>query len=286
MLALLAVALVASRAAPWPTAQEPVPAREAAAPAPRQFPRLTPTDKARVDLNLYTLRAGKTEAARAAARAVLVSCGAGAVPPSLAAFDRFPGERVGELRAVLDRILAEGDLDLALAECGPKAPPAARAYVARRVADSQREDAAVLLRPLLSDRDAAAAYEAGRGLLARGDPAGLPPVLGAVRLLWKQDEARLRGDFASFPRGPVSAAAAELVRASAAEDRLAAVRLFGLVGAPQHARVLKAVLDDPDQQLKLNAINACRAVVDGAPPLERPSVHQIIEEAEAWKGRL
>jgi len=96
----------------------------------------------------------------------------------------------------------------------------------------------------------------------------------------------VRDSFRGLPRGPLSGAVLPLLRRPDRAERLAAIRLFGLVGFRDHARVLKPLLDDPDRLVKLAAINACRAIIDGEPPLERPSVFRDIELAREWKERL
>ncbi|TAH34540.1 MAG: hypothetical protein EYC70_16530 [Planctomycetota bacterium] len=258
-------------------------------PAPearRAFPRLKPPEQERLEQALFQMRSAKTAEARAEARAAVVAAGAGGVPASLRAFAKFEAERAGELRGVLDKTLAEADLDLALAESGPKAAPAARHYVVRRIADSRRDDALKHLAPLLQDADAETAFQAARGLALRDDTACVPVLHSAVRARWKDEEALLRAELAQVPRGALSAPVSGLVGVGAREDRLAGIRLFALVGVREHARVLRAALDDTDQQILLNAVNACRAVVDGEPPLERPSSPQLIEQVQLWKSKL
>lgn len=253
-------------------------------PAPRTFPPLKTVEREKLDKALFQMRSAKTAKARGEARAAVA--GAAAVPACLQAFAKFDAERLADLRGVLDQVLVAADLDLALAEAGPTAAPAARYYVARRLADSPREDGAELLHPLLADADPELAYQAARGLALRGDARAVAVLHAAVRDRWKEGEKALREDLAAVPRGPLSAAASATVQNGDRDQRLAGIRLFSLIGTKEHARVLRPALDDPDQQILLNAINACRAVVDGAPPLERPSSPQIIEQVQLWKGKL
>jgi hypothetical protein len=45
-------------------------------------------------------------------------------------------------------------------------------------------------------------------------------------------------------------------------------------------------LDDDDNQVRVAAINACRGIVDGAPPEEQLPVFEAIESAKKWKERV
>jgi len=49
---------------------------------------------------------------------------------------------------------------------------------------------------------------------------------------------------------------------------------------------IRKYLDDDDNQIRVAAINACRGIVDGDPPLEQLPVFEAIETAKKWKDRL
>ncbi|MFQ5747832.1 MAG: hypothetical protein ACE5H3_00045 [Planctomycetota bacterium] len=257
--------------------------------APRRFPRLSPTLKKKAGEALVSLWRAKKADDVARARDTLIQAGPAVVPLCLGYFPHLAeknAERVPELRAVLDKILAEKDLDLAWKAAGKKTGLLAKLYLARRTAESGRKDAARLLEPLLKETEPGLVYEAARGLAWRGSRPALVPLRDYLRGHWTRDHDRIRRDFEGFPRGPLSGPALPLLRAKDPQDREAGLHLFELVGIRAHARSLEQALLDTDNQIRLAGINACRVVVDGKPPDDTLSVFQIISKAEAWIQRL
>ena len=264
--------------------QEPKP--EKASSKKRSFPRLTSPDKRKVSESLTSLRKAKTEEDLAAARAMLAEVGSGAVPQCIKGFGKTEEERLPELVAVMDVILADEDLDLAWKEVDKRTAVAARSYLTRRVAQSEREDAHERLAALLEDPDAEVSYQAARGLAWRADAAALPILHGAVQKRWTKEKSLLRSDFAGVERGPLSSGVVSLMSVGSAKEKAAAVHLFELFGVKEQARSLKPHLDETNPQIRLAAINACRVVIDGDAPVEKAAITQIVEMAEQWKQRL
>jgi len=276
-----------------PAFQEPVSAQgkkeKKTKPAPRRFPRLTSALKKKAGEALVSLWRAKKEDDVAAARATLIQAGPAVVPLCLGSFSRLAeknAERLPELRTVLDKILAEKDLDLAWKAVGKKTGIDAKLYLARRTADSKRKDAAGLLEPLLKNENADLVYEAARGLAWRGSRPALVPLRDYIRAHWTREKNRIRKDFEGFPRGPLSGPTLDLTRAEDPRSREAGLHLFEMVGFRAHAHGLEDALQDTDNQIRLAGINACRVVVDGKPPDDTLSVFQIISKAEAWIQRL
>ncbi len=256
--------------------------------AKRAFPKLKKADQKKVAGWLLELRKGKKKETVLAAREALLAQGAGVVPACLAYWPKLDEERLPHLLAVLDGVLAEAELDLAWKEVGKKTPAAARVYLVRRIADSERKDAAALLRERLAEAetDSREAYEAARGLAWRRDESGVDAILAATSVDWADHRDRLRQDFAGLERGPLSVAASQRFRlAEGRPARLAALRLFELVGGPTQLAAMKPALRDPDNMIKLAAVNACRAI-HGEEPVDKASVMQIIELSRSWESKL
>ncbi len=277
-------------AAPPPAApalQDPAPAPAENPPEP--FPALRGRDKESAEKALLTLRRGKTPKQRQEAARTLAAIGRGAVPLILKGAFRFDEERMPELLAALDGCLAEADLGLAWKEhegLGKKRVPALRRHLVRRIADSGCKDAVQRLLLLLEDEDPGVAWEAARGLAWRGRREALPVLHRGILERWSREHERIRADFAGLPRGPLSAAASSLLSRGSRDEQVAAVHLFELLGVAEHAGLLRRALQNSDYNLRLAAINACRVVVDGDPPLERPSVFEQVEMARTWEERL
>ncbi|MBC8329410.1 MAG: hypothetical protein ISR76_04255 [Planctomycetes bacterium] len=254
----------------------------------RAFPKLQGPDKRKAEGWLLDLRSSKKDETADAARDGLSALGAAVVPAAIQYWTKMGEERLPYLVAVLDAALADLDLDLAWKEVDKKTAPEARVYLVRRVADSQRKDALELLAARLKDAEEGSreAYEAARGLAWRKDDRGLAGLLAATGEDWGEHRDRLRKDFAKIERGPLSVQTAGLVRqAKSREDRLAALHLFELVGGKTQLGAMKPVLRDPDNIIKLAAINACRAV-HGEEPVDNASVMQIIDLGRSWEARI
>jgi len=262
-------------------AQEPPP------PPKKEFARLTGVQQKTVLEDLVVFRKAEKPELREQARARLLALGEGIVPQVLDTAPQYlESGRLPDLLGLLTAALADADLHLAWGLLKKKTPEGLRAYLTRRIADSAREDAPALLKPLLKDAQAAVAYEAARGLLRRADREGLPLVSAALRSRWTLDAARLRADFAGLERGPLADVSLDSLASSKPQERLLGLRLYELFGVKEHAKLLLPALSESDTTLRLAAIDACRVVIGGEPPLEKPSMTQIIEHAEAWKKKL
>ena len=270
--------------------QEPPPKEqeEEIKPPPKQaFAKLSGSQRKQARGALAALRGGRTVEARAEGYATLQELGEGVVPLLLGDWAALvEAERLAELQTLLDALLAADALHLAWQEVASAAPGAARAYVVRRWRDSDRKDLLEFLGARLADADPEVAYAAAVGLLRRGDTRGWQPVVDYVTEHWVARAAAIRADFAGLERGPLTGRAAAALDARKRTDRLAGLHLFELFGVPEQAALLMPALSESDTTLRLAAIDAARAVVDGAAPLERPSMTEIIERAEAWKKRI
>lgn len=88
-------------------------------------------------------------------------------------------------------------------------------------------------------------------------------------------------------RGP-EAAKIVIAKLKDADQRqkVAVLRLLAGCGDKSALPAVKPFLDDDDNQLRVSAINACRGIVEGAPPLEQLPVFEAIETAKKWKEKI
>jgi HEAT repeat protein len=70
------------------------------------------------------------------------------------------------------------------------------------------------------------------------------------------------------------------------KQKVAVLRLLAGCGDKSALPAVKPFLDDDDNQLRVSAINACRGIVEGAPPLEQLPVFEAIETAKKWKEKV
>jgi len=277
MIATFLLLLVPAPAA----AQEPPP------PPKKEFARLNSVELKEVQEDLVALRRAEKPEAQDEVRARLAGRGEAIVPAVLdAAAQYVEAGRFRDVEMLLTGALTDADLHLAWKLLKKKSPEPLRAHLTRRYADSAREDAVPFLTPLLKDEMPPVAYEAARGLLRRNDRAGLPLVLEAMRTRWTKEAAVLRADFAGLERGPLADVPREHLNSTKLPERLLGLRLFELFGVKEQAKLLLPMLSESDTNLRLAAIDACRVVIGGEAPLEKPSMTQIIEHAEIWKKKL
>jgi len=273
-------------------AQEPEtpaakPAAEPKKPEKKKFARLSSPNK---DIALSGLRAiekGEKQEDIDAGLKLLVGLGEAVIPLCLDSVTRMEKvSRLDPLWAALDGLLVDDDLKLAWTSLSKKAPDAARMYLLRRYSDSTRKDAADFLRPMMASESPTVAYEAARGLVLRGDQDALGSVEKQIQSRWLKEAATFRLDFAKANRQALSPALGPWLSRTRLKEKLAGLRMFELFGVPEHIRLVAPFLSESDTSLRLAAINACRVVVAKEVPLDRPSMTEIIERAEAWKAKL
>ncbi len=262
---------------------------------PRAFPKLKGSVRRKAEAALLTLRRGKTEEDLEKALASLTGIGAGVAPLVLSGWRRFEPDPDAEeeekdrrplLEAVLERVLAEADLQLAWDEVDKRTPESALVFLLRRWADSEREDAEEFLLERLKKSAGRATYEAARGLARRGLEESVPTLHAWFLENWAESKSSLRADFQGVERGPLSAVCLVLVNLEGRTARLAGLRMFELLGSKEHAPALRAHLKNADASIKVATIDGLRVILDGDPPLDKASVLALVEETRKWQARL
>ncbi|HIK60585.1 MAG TPA: hypothetical protein EYF98_07825 [Planctomycetes bacterium] len=129
-------------------------------------------------------------------------------------------------------------------------------------------------------------YAAGLCLLSIEDPQGLEPVVSATISHWKERAAQIRGVLNGLRSAALDKALLGHLKATDRKQQSAALRLIAAGGTPATLSAVAPFLDSGDPTLRIDAINACRVLVAGEPPLDRIPVFEAIELAKAWKARL
>lgn len=233
----------------------------------------------------------------------VLAFGPGAAPGLLAALGKEKNEDAADrFREALDSITAPAHTRLLAAEFDAKRVPT-RLYVMRRVAElgdpGLREDAEARwseLQEMKADpkrkKKVTEELELHVAVLAlsTGSPDSLPACLAlAGDKAYKRWEPSL--DAAAANAGAAGAEvgdllAEELSSQSGMRERLAALRLLTWAGHEAHAKAIAPALDARENNVKIEAINALRRIVDGEEPIARLSAFAAIEEAGKWKKRI
>lgn len=280
-------------------AQEPDDGRTQKYPQEKQkkaFDRLTSPDKKKLQAAIRKMEKGDPEEGEIAAGiAQAKEIGEAAIPMLLASVSRLEKvERVDHLWACLDTLLHDGHLQLAWDLRKKKNPVTLDVYLLRRYADASRKDSRMFLEEQLAllekekdkARKNALHYEIARGLAFRGQADQLDAIDAVIQADWLTRAQELRADFAGINRKPLAERAAEYLQRRPRKEKIAALHLFELFGEKEQAKQLLHFLSESDTSIRLAAIDACRVVVDGEAPLNKPSMTEIIERAESWKSRL
>lgn len=254
-------------------------------------------DAALAKREVARLRKARTEEMGAQAHAALVELGAGCAPLLMTVVEKEKGSEararaVAVLELVTDarhtRLIAEGFTSRSaslrswsLARTAAFPDPELQAAAESALAAARKRKAKKGEEEELDAERRAAALAA----TASGSLDGLPELTELARDDWGDWGSAVRTALEGA-RGPEASAA---VVATLAGERRATVAGLRLLAGCGDASALAAVgqhLDSSDNSIRIEAINACRGIVDGDPPLARLSAFEAIEVAKKWKGRL
>ncbi|MDA0668015.1 MAG: hypothetical protein O3A50_09600 [Planctomycetota bacterium] len=274
-----------------PALQEPAPEtdsqEEKLKPKKEKFARLTSPNKKVAQKALRLIEKGEKEEEVAEGVAQLLELGEAVIPLSFDAVKRMDGTKgLDSLWTVLDTILVEDDLELAWNSLQTKHVDALRIYLVRRWAESSLKESKKFLTESMTHENPELAYQAARGLALRGVASAVPAIEAQVAEKWLKESVRIRADFAGVKRGPLVSEITPLLQRKHFKEKLTAIRMFELFGVEEQAKLLAPFLSESDTTLRLAAINACRVIISKEEPLDRPSMTEIIERAEAWKAKL
>lgn len=147
---------------------------------------------------------------------------------------------------------------------------------ARKLRERNDEEKALRKREL----DAASLCCASAGSLA-----GFDEVAALTIDAWGKRGAEIRAALLGL-RGTEAATRAILMLAGDRPSVVTGLRILAVCGDKSQAAVLRPHLDSSDNSIRVEAINACRGMIAGEPPLLTLSAFDAIELAKKWKERL
>lgn len=256
-----------------------------------KWPRLR--DKERVSLNVQKLRRAETDEMERQAREALLADGAMVAPTLLKVLERERDEDVAErIVGVLDGIVGAPHTRL-LAPYFANRALAVRTWSLRRAAvhadPGLREAAAGAWTRVLKKKDKADAedrYAAALCLVSTGDTVGMDALVERARTGWKNHKRELRAVMEAVRGDAATDPVLAHLRSGDRKTKSAALRLLAGCGTEQALRALRPYLESTDNTLRVDAINACRGIVDGEGPLEKLPVFEAIELAKRWRERI
>ena len=275
------------------SAQDPAPA--AAKPAKVEYLQAwpAPANKDALQTEIEKLCKARTDDMSTQAKDALVASGAASVPFLL---DRYGRERdeaaVKRVRQVLGEVTAADQTRLLAKEFDGRAANV-RVFCLMRAAafpdPGIRPAAEAAWKRIEKAGDKVEAderYAAALCLASAGSITGLDVLQEAAMKSWDKKGVEIRAAIEGV-RGP-EASKHVLEKLEGADQKLKVAILHMLAGCGDKTSIprVRFFLDDPDNQVRVAAINACRGIVDGAPPEEQLPVFEAIETAKKWKERV
>lgn len=252
-----------------------------------------PADKSAVLLDIERLCKSRTPEMGLQAREALEAAGEATVPFLL---ERMGKERdegaVKRIREVLVATTNAAHTRLLAKEFESRHPPV-RTFVLWRAAafpDPEIRPAAekawTNVAKLGEKADPEERYSAALCAASTGSIAGLEVLQATASKVWDRRGVEIRAALEGA-RGP-DATKAEIAKFEGADQKqkVAVLRMLAGCGDSSALPTIKRFLDDDDNQIRVAAINACRGIVEGAPPQEQLPVFEAIESAKKWKERI
>jgi hypothetical protein len=256
-----------------------------------EWPKLS--SKAAAQKDLEKVRKAGTEEMARQGQAALIAEGAGTVPMVLRSYERERNEEIAERVEELLIELTDATQTRLLAGEFKHKSERIREWTLLRVATfpdaGVRPQAEAALAAVRKKKDKASdseLYAAGLCVTSTGSLDGLPEVSATVLGRWSKHKLEIRSALEAV-RGPeASALVLPRLEAKGRKERIAALRMLAGCGDETCVGTVGQFLDDTDNSIRIEAINALRGIVDGDPPMDKLSAFQAIEVANEWKGKL
>lgn len=259
----------------------------------KQWPKLKSLPEGKTQVT--RLRKARTEEMGTQAHAALVHMGAGVAPLLIAGLGKERNlEAQTRMVTVLD-LVTDGTHTRLIEPAFGNRTLIVRVWSLRRTAlfpdsalQAAAEKALVAARKRKRGTDEEIEDERFAAALASGAAGSLEgfDILGLMASKhWGKEGVSLR----TALEGTRGAAASKLCAEGLSGERQAVVQSLRMLAGCGDDSVLGQVaahLDSTDNSIRVEAINTCRGLVDGDPPLPRLSAFQAIELAKEWRARL
>jgi hypothetical protein len=129
-------------------------------------------------------------------------------------------------------------------------------------------------------------YVAALVVSSAGSLEALDVLLSRAEKRWREHAVELRTALEAVRGEPATQRVVEELEDATDAHTLACLRLLAGCGTKSALARVRRLLDSEHSQIRIAAINACRGIVDGAPPIDKLSAFDAIEMARDWKRRL
>lgn len=265
--------------------QEPAAESRPASAPTAAWPALPLREKEAAQEAIFGLKRAKTEDRVKVLSEQLRRLGKSGVPVLFEGLRKSEGDARTRIESLLDELTGPEDAVL-LSTQFTERDPVARLWAVKRAASFGERALAPKFEKLLGDPDPEVAFAAALGCCRAGSFASFDHLKKIAERDWLARGRAIREALAGV-RGPE---AVERLRPDLNSDNAAtkvvALRLLSGAGPPTAVTLVTRYLESPDLRLKLEAVNALRGMLDDAPPLDKPSSFDLIEEVNRWRSRL
>lgn len=282
--ALFTLAAAVLAVAPANGQEQPKPGPEKKVAPEPVWPTVTRAQKQKIQQLCKTLKTTKKPERRDKAEAALVAMGSGVAPVLLARLTDFRVNINEPIGRVLDQVTQPDHAPL-LARSAADHKIAVRAYVLERLTTFRLPDMAPVFRHARKDRDEEVSFLAALGLASAGDFEAFDDIFERASANWKELAPRLAVALPGVRGEKATVRVLDKMKAGGENEEITGLRLLRSVADRSAASRVAIYLDSESHNIKKEAINALRVIVDGDPPLENLSVFQAIEMANAWKAK-
>lgn len=258
--------------------------RPASAPT-AAWPPLPLREKEAAQEAIFGLKRAKTEDRVTVLGEQLRRLGKAGVPVLFQGLRKAEGDSRVRIESILDALTGPEDAVL-LSEYFAERDPVARLWVVRRCASFGDRSLAPKFEKLLSDSDPEVSFAAALGCCRAGSFASFDHLKKIAERDWLARGRAIREALAGI-RGPEAVDRLRpVLNADDPAAKVVALRLLSGAGPPSAIPLVTRYLESTDLRLKLEAVNALRGMLDDAPPLDKPSSFDLIEEVNRWRTRL
>jgi hypothetical protein len=252
-------------------------------PARPSWPPL-PAAQAERAKQLFANLAGNAKELHAGAETELQAMGAAAAPLLMARLSDHATNINAPLLRVLQRVTEPAHAPL-LAREATSRKTVLRRFAYQRLAVFHQADLAPVFRAALRDRDEEVVFAAQLGLAGLGELEFMEAVFARCMKQWNEVAPLATAALAGARGEAATRWTLERMATGGTQATVAGLRLLRTLGVREATSGIAPFLDSEQHNIKKEAINALRAIVDGAPPLDELSVFDAIELAKEWKKR-
>lgn len=258
------------------------------------WPEIERTAQAEMRKQISRVRKAKSEEMNQSGRENLRQMGAGVVPHLLPLLGKEKGEDALERIEAALLVLTDGSQTRLLAETFDDRSMRVRKFSLHRCAafpDAAIQEHAVAAYGAATSRKAKTRdedeiYFAALCAASAGSTVGFDELHGRAADHWKDHREELRTALEGCRGTEATRNVAARMPDADRGAKLGLLRMLAGCGDPDAKNICRPFLDNTDNSLRVEAINALRGIVDGDPPVTHLPVFEAIEMANAWKKRL